>query len=288
MTYQTLLLERADGVATLTLNRPQSYNAISVTMLQELLQALDAIEADDGVRAVLITGAGRAFSSGGDIGGSLDAEVRDPADIPQLPPTQRNAVLARIGGKIGDSLRANHNPLALRLYTFPKPLVCAVNGVAAGGAIGMALCCDIVVAARSARLTPVFTPALAFVPDFGCSWHLTRLLGAARASALVLLGEPLSAEDAERHGLLWKVFDDDALLAGARDIALRLARNSGHANRLTKQAMQAAQHNGLEQQLALEADLQQRCGSTLDFIEGISAFQQKRKPQFNRSPESLS
>ncbi|MDB5970142.1 MAG: 2-(1,2-epoxy,2-dihydrophenyl)acetyl-CoA isomerase [Hydrocarboniphaga sp.] len=285
MIYQTLLLSHEDGVAALTLNRPQSYNAISVTMLQELLLVLDEIEADDSLRAVLITGAGRAFSSGGDLTGPLDPEIDDPSVIPGLPPEHRDAVLARIGDKIGANLRAHHNPVAMRLHTFPKPVVCAVNGVAAGGAIGMALCCDIVVAARSARFVPVFTPTLAFVPDFACSWHLTRLLGAARASALALLGEPLSAEDAERHGLLWKVFDDAELVAGAMDIARRVGRNSRNANRLTKQAMQAAQRNDLSQQLALEADFQQHCGSTLDFIEGVLAFQQKRKPQFNRSPE---
>lgn len=283
MSYQTLLLVRSDGVATLTLNRPQSYNAISMTMLEELSRALDEIEADVSVGAVLMTGAGRAFSSGGDLTGPLDPEVNDATDIPTLPPSQRDPLLARIGAKIGDSLRSNHNPLALRLHTFPKPVICAVNGVAAGGAVGLALCCDIVVAARSARFIAVFTPALAFVPDFGCSWHLTRLLGAARASALALLGEPLSAEDAERHGLLWKVFDDAELASGALDIARRVARSSAHANRLTKQAMQAAQHNDLQEQLALEADLQQRCAATLDFIEGVTAFQQKRKPQFNRS-----
>lgn len=281
MTYETLLVTRENGVATITLNRPKVYNAISVPMLQELLQALDSIEHDETVRAVLLTGSGRAFSSGGDLAGPLDPEVEGPAAIPSLPKPQRDAVLARIGNRIRDSLIAHHNRVALGLHGFPKPLVCAVNGVAAGGGVGLALSCDIVVAARSAKLLQVFTPQLAFVPDFGCSWHLTRLLGTGRAAALALLGEPWSAEDAARHGLIWKVFEDDELASGALDIARRIAANATLSNQLTKRALQQAQFNTLEQQLALEAELQGRCAGTLAFIEGIVAFQEKRKPQFH-------
>lgn len=281
MNYETLLLGRENGVATITLNRPKVYNAISVTMLQELMRALDSIEHDETIRSVLLTGSGRAFSSGGDLGGPLDPEVDGPAAIPLLPQPERDAVLARIGNRIRDSLIANHNRVALRLHQFPKPLICAINGIAAGGGVGLALSCDIVVAARSAKLLQVFTPQLAFVPDFGCSWHLTRLLGTGRANALALLGEPLPAEDAARHGLIWKVFDDAELATGALDIAKRVAANAALANQLTKRALQQAQFNTLEQQLALEAELQGRCAGTLAFIEGILAFQEKRKPQFH-------
>lgn len=281
MTYETLLLHQENGVATITLNRPKVYNAISVTMLQELLLTLDSIEHDETIRSVLLTGGGRAFSSGGDLAGPLDPEVDGPASIPSLPPAQRDAVLTRIGSKIRESLIAHHNRVALRLHTFPKPLICAINGVAAGGGVGLALSCDIVVAARSVKLLQVFTPQLAFVPDFGCSWHLTRLLGTGRANALALLGEPLSADDAARHGLIWKVFDDPELAAGALDIAQRVAANGALANQLTKRALQQASFNTFEQQLALEAELQGRCAGTLAFIEGIVAFQEKRKPQFH-------
>jgi 2-(1,2-epoxy-1,2-dihydrophenyl)acetyl-CoA isomerase len=283
MNYKTILLDQGDGVTTITLNRPQSYNALNIEMLQELLHVLDALESDPSTRAVLLTGAGRAFSSGGDLAGPLDPEIGGPADIHKLPADRQTAVLQRIGNKICKALKDNHNRLALKLHGYSKPTICAINGVAAGGAVGLALSCEIVVAAQSAKLIQVFTPQLAFVPDFGCSWHLTRLVGASRATALALLGDSIPAPEAERLGLIWKTFADDELAGAARLIATRIASNADGANARTRQALKAAQVNDLATQLDLEAELQGRCAATLDFIEGVLAFQQKRKPQFHRA-----
>lgn len=282
MTYETLIYEQIDRVARVTLNRPQAYNAMSRGMLQELDRVIDRVERDDTVRAVLFTGAGRAFCAGADISASNRAlPGADYEALRELAEPERDAQLHQLGSQIRQDLIDNHHRIAMRLQSLQKPTICALNGQAAGGGIGLALSMDIVIAARSAKLTAVFVPKLALAPDVGVSWHLTRALGSTRAMAMILLGEPLSAEDAERYGLVWKVVDDVQLAEFSLQTAARIASNAATANALAKRAVQQAHHNTLEQQLQLEADSQGLCAAQLDFIEGVLAFQQKRTPKFS-------
>lgn len=279
---ESVLLKRQVGaVLTLTLNRPQRFNALSDALLQALSLALDAADADSSVRALVLSGAGTAFCSGADVGGvGSDGGGCDYSQVPQLLPVEQAVQLRRIGDATREGLLDAFHPLMLRLQGYEKPLVCAVNGIAAGGGVGLALACDIVVAARSARFVQVFAPKLGLIPDCGITWHLPRLIGKARALALGLLGEPLSASDAERFGMIWKVVDDAALPDAAHQIAERLAANPAHVNARIKQVMQASTSQDLEAQLLLEAHVQGECGAMPSYVEGVLAFQQKRVPLF--------
>jgi 2-(1,2-epoxy-1,2-dihydrophenyl)acetyl-CoA isomerase len=256
-----LLFERADGVATITLNRPEKLNAFTTELHRELAAALDAVEGDGTIRAVLLTGAGRGFCAGQDLG-------------------ERAAVMAA-GGKVegGKALETWYNPLIRRLRRLEMPVVCAVNGVAAGAGANIALACDIVLAARSASFIQAFC-RIGLVPDAGGSYVLPRLVGMARASALTLLGEKLPAEQAAQWGLIWRVVDDDKLMAEAAALAQHLARQPTRALALIKQALNASFANGLDQQLDLERDLQSKAAATADFREGVAAFLEKRPAHF--------
>jgi 2-(1,2-epoxy-1,2-dihydrophenyl)acetyl-CoA isomerase len=265
--YETLLLEIDEGVARLTLNRPDKLNSFTQQMHEELRAAFDRIEAAvaaaNPLRALLLTGAGRAFCSGQDL-----AERRiDPADAAVPAPD------------LGRSLRANYNPLVLRLERLPIPVIAAVNGVAAGAGANLALACDLVVAARSARFIEPFC-RLGLVPDAGGTWILPRLIGLARTKALTLLGEPLSAEQAQAWGLIWKVVDDAQLMPEALELANRLARQATSGFALQKRAFAASFGHSLEEQLELEADLQTEAGHSADFAEGVAAFLEKREARF--------
>ena len=272
-----LLIRRDGPVAVLTLNRPGHLNALDDSLLSALDSALAEVDADGGVRVVVLTGAGRAFCSGADMGGP----GRDYSGVPSLPPAERDAELRRIGDATRDGLVDRFHPLMLRLRQFMKPVICAVNGVAAGGGVGLALSCDIVVAARAASFVQVFAPKLGLVPDCGATWYLPRIVGTPRALALALLGDALPAQEAQRLGLVWKVTEGDDLLPEALRIAARLAANPGHVNALVKQAILASQGNTLAEQLDLEARLQGDCGAMPSFVEGVMAFQQKRAPVFH-------
>lgn len=265
--FDTLRLEIEGGVACLTLNRPDKLNSFTRRMHEELRVALDRIEAAAAaqapVRALVLTGAGRAFCSGQDL-----AERRpDPARADAGPPD------------LGRSLRANYNPLILRIARLPLPVVAAVNGVAAGAGANLALACDLVIAARSARFIEPFC-RLGLVPDAGGTWILPRLIGLARTKALTLLGEPLNAEQAREWGLIWNVVDDDQLMPQALDLARRLARQATLGYALQKRALEASAGNSLEQQLELEAQLQTQAGCSADFAEGVAAFLEKREARF--------
>ena len=256
----TVLVELTQGVLRLTLNRPDRLNALNEDMHLALRAGLERAHADDGVRAVLLTGAGRGFCAGQDLGS------RDPRTWTEPP-------------DLGQSLEHFYNPTIRLIRSLEKPIVCAVNGVAAGAGANLALACDIVLAARSARFVEAFA-RIGLVPDAGGSWLLPRLIGEARAKALALTAEPLPAEKAEQWGLIWKSVDDTALMDEALALAESLAAGPTRGLGLTKRAIQAAAANELDAQLDLERDLQREAGRTTDYAEGVLAFLEKRKPRF--------
>jgi 2-(1,2-epoxy-1,2-dihydrophenyl)acetyl-CoA isomerase len=259
-----VLLARGDGITTLTLNRPDKLNALTGALHVELRETLTAAAGDPQCRVVVLTGAGRAFSAGQDL-----------ADIGSGPST---------GSDAGALLEEAYNPLVKLIAGMDKPVVAAVNGIAAGAAANIALACDIVIAARSASFLQAFA-RIGLIPDAGGTWVLPRLVGAARARGLALLAEPLAAETAERWGLIWKCVDDDKFETEVAALAARLAVAPTYALGLAKRALAAAHDNTLAQQLDLERDLQRLAGSSPDAREGIAAFLEKRAPKYTgRNP----
>jgi 2-(1,2-epoxy-1,2-dihydrophenyl)acetyl-CoA isomerase len=253
-----VLVSLADGVLTVTLNRPEKLNAFVGEMHGLLREAMARAETDDNVRAVLLTGAGRGFCAGQDL------SERDMND-PKLD--------------LGGGLDANYNPFIRRLRALPKPVVGAVNGVAAGAGANVALACDLVLAARSATFIQAFSK-IALVPDCGGTYWLPRLAGLQRAMGMALLAGRVSAEDAERWGLVWKVVDDDKLMDEAKALARTLATGPTHTYGMIKQALYASGGNTLEAQLDLERDFQREVGRHADYREGVAAFLEKRSPKF--------
>ncbi len=258
---ETVLVSLDAGVLKLTLNRPDKLNSFNEEMHRALRAGLERAAADDAVRAVLLTGAGRGFSAGQDLG---DRDPRKGGGAPDL----------------GETLETFYNPTLRLIRALEKPVVCAVNGVAAGAGANIAFACDIVMAARSAKFIQAFSK-IGLVPDAGGSWSLARILGEPRAKALALLAEPLMAEAAAEWGLIWKAVDDAALLAEAEGIAKRLAAGPTRGLGLTTRAIQAAAGNSLDAQLDLERDLQREAGRTADYAEGVTAFLEKRQPEFS-------
>ena len=246
------------GVQTITLNRPEKLNALNPEMHERLAAAFERARRESEIRAVLLTGAGRGFCTGQDL---AERDVR-----PGAPPIDLSLSLGR-----------HYNPLVRRMRELPKPIVCAVNGVAAGAGANLALACDIVIAARSASFVQAFS-RLGLVPDAGGSYFLPRLVGTARAMGLALLAEKLSAEQAAQWGLIWKAVDDASLPAEARAVAEQLAQGPTKGYGLLKKALYA--ENGLDAQLDLERDLQREAGLTNDYREGVTAFKEKRAPRF--------
>jgi 2-(1,2-epoxy-1,2-dihydrophenyl)acetyl-CoA isomerase len=264
MTFETVLFERRDQVAHVTLNRPDKLNALNLQMIEDLRAAAGAVDADRSVRAVLLTGAGRGFSSGADLAG--DDLIQDP---------KRSA-----GENIGRRLRDHFNPMVAAWHELRAPVVVAVNGVAAGAGMSLALVGDIVLAARSATFLQLFAPKLGLMPDLGSTFFLPRLVGTARAKGLTMLGDALSAADAERWGLIWASVEDDALPEHAAAIARRLAAGPTEAYRRIKAVFNHQPARTLPEQLAVEAVLQAELGDTQDFAEGILAFRGKRAAKF--------
>lgn len=263
MANDGLCVGRTDGVMEITLDRPAKLNALDETACRALQRVLaDAASPD--VRAVLLTGNGRGFCTGQDLGERMAVLRGEPVDL-------------------GASLARNWNPVVGAIRDLAKPVVAAVNGVAAGAGANLALACDIVVAARSATFVQSFV-RVGLVPDAGGTYHLPRLIGTARAKAAMMLGDPISAEQAEAWGMIWKAVDDDRLLPEARDIASRLARQPTFALGLCKQALRSSGTNTGDEQLALEAGLQRRAGYSSDYAEGLRAFIEKRPAQFTGLP----
>jgi 2-(1,2-epoxy-1,2-dihydrophenyl)acetyl-CoA isomerase len=264
MRFDNLLIERRDHVAHVTLNRPDKLNALDLPLIKDLRAAAAAIDADPDVHAVLLTGAGRGFSSGADL--TRNDFVQDPA--------------RSTGENIGATLRDHFNPMVSAWHDLKVPLVVAVNGVAAGAGMSLALVGDIVLAARSATFLQSFAPKLGLMPDLGSTFFLPRLVGTARAKGLTLLGGLLSAVDAERWGLIWACVEDDALMQQAEAIASRFAAGPTQAYKRIKSVFNREPAGTLSEQMALEAVLQAELGDTKDFAEGVLAFRAKRAPDF--------
>jgi 2-(1,2-epoxy-1,2-dihydrophenyl)acetyl-CoA isomerase len=282
MTDAVLSVRIEGAVATLTLNRPHRFNALDTALINALRRALDEFAARDDVRALVLTGAGHAFCSGADLAAEgANGSSRDYGGVLELPPARRQAALRKIGDDTRDGLLRGFHPLIRQLVDHPKVVVCAVNGTAAGGGVGLALACDIVLAAHSARFIQVFAPRLGLVPDCGISWQLPRTVGRARSLALALLGEPISADEAERLGLIWRAVSYDTLQTEAQRVAARLAANPGHVNAAVKTLLRHSPEHDLDTQLNLEAQLQGECGAKPSFVEGVLAFQEKREPVFH-------
>ncbi|RID91948.1 2-(1,2-epoxy-1,2-dihydrophenyl)acetyl-CoA isomerase [Gemmobacter lutimaris] len=256
----TVLATLADGVLTLTLNRPDKLNSFNEEMHLALRAGFQRAHDDADVRAVLLTGAGRGFCAGQDLGN------RDPRKGGPAP-------------DLGYTLDTFYNPNLRLIRSLEKPVVCAVNGVAAGAGANIAFACDIVLAAKSAKFIQAFA-RIGLVPDAGGTWSLTRLLGEARAKALALTAEPLMAEKAADWGLIWKAVEDADLLAEATALAQSLAAGPTLGLGMTKRLIQAAGSNSLDEQLDMERDCQQIAGRSADYAEGVTAFLEKRKPEF--------
>jgi 2-(1,2-epoxy-1,2-dihydrophenyl)acetyl-CoA isomerase len=264
MQFDTLLFERREGIAYVTLNRPDRLNALNLALLTDLRAAAAAIDSDRDIRAVVLTASGRAFCSGADLMGD---------DL--LGDQQRSR-----GENIGAGLREHFNPMVDAWYQLRAPVVVAVNGVAAGAGVSLALVGDIVLAARSATFLQLFAPKLGLMPDLGSTFHLPRLVGTARAKGLALLGDALTAADAASWGLIWACVDDAALHTQAESIARRFAAGPTQAFQRIKAVFNTELPRTLAEQLALEAVAQTELGDTLDFAEGVEAFRQKRAPKF--------
>lgn len=257
MSPTTISFAINDGIATLTLNRPEVLNSFNTQMHAELRAALSVVERDPAVRCLLLTGAGRAFCAGQDLS---EGDVINADDA-------------------GATLEQNYIPLITRLRALPLPIVCAVNGTAAGAGASLALAADIVLAARSAKFIQAFSK-IGLVPDAGSTWLLPRLIGHARALALAITGEAITAEQAVQWGLIWRCHDEAELAGAAQTLAAQLARMPTHAIALIKQAYAATSTNTLLEQLYLERWLQRDAGRSADAKEGITAFIEKRPPKF--------
>ena len=261
----TVLVEKRAGYRVITLNRPDRLNAFNDAMHAALRDALTDAEQDSACRAVLLTGAGRGFCTGQDLADRL----------------------AKPGEQVvlGGALEQFYNPLVRKLRALPFPVVAAVNGVAAGAGCNIALACDIVLAARSATFIQSFA-RVGLVPDSGGTWILPRLVGMARARGLALLAEPLIAEKAESWGLIWKAIDDATLMSEAEKLCAHFATAPTFGLSLIKRALNASDGNDLNAQLDLERDLQREASLSPDYLEGVRAFMDKRKPNFTGRKKS--
>ncbi|WP_114648963.1 2-(1,2-epoxy-1,2-dihydrophenyl)acetyl-CoA isomerase PaaG [Pseudothauera hydrothermalis] len=261
--FETICLSVEAGVATLTLNRPERLNSFNEQMHAEVREALAAVRAgraDGSVRVLVLTGAGRGFCAGQDLS---DRAVAAGDEAPDL----------------GSSVERNYKPLVLALRALELPVIAAVNGVAAGAGANLALACDLVFAARSASFIQSFAK-LGLIPDTGGTWILPRLLGPARALGLALLGEKLSAEQAEQWGLIWQCVDDEALMPTVRQVASALAQGPTFGYAQTKRLLWTSDRESFESQLDRERDAMRVCGRSRDYREGVTAFMEKRAPRF--------
>lgn len=260
MSQDSILLTIEQGVATVTLNRPDSLNSFNADMHEALRAALDKIRQEESVRVLVLTGAGRGFCAGQDL-------------------SDRNVAPGDAAPDLGHSIETWYNPLIRTLRDLPVPVICAVNGVAAGAGANIALSCDIVLASRSASFVQAFCK-LGLVPDSGGTWILPRLAGMARAKGMALLGDKIKAEQAEAWGLIWRCVEDESLADETRKMAEHFATQPTAGFALIKQALNASTTNSWDEQLDLERDLQRQAGQSEDYREGVAAFMEKRQPQF--------
>lgn len=252
--FANIIVGQDEGVLWLTFNRPDKLNTFTAEMHLEIREVLSRVQQSADVRCLVITGAGRGFSAGQDLS-DLDLSAVD------------------------DVVEKYYNPLLRTITTLNIPVIASVNGVAAGAAANLALACDIVLAARSAKFIESFNH-VGLIPDGGGTWTLPRLVGLARATALCMTGEPVPAEKAEQWGMIWRCVDDDQLQSETAELAHRLASQATVALGYTKQLLRFSQTRTLDDQLNLERDFQGAASKTDDFQEGVKAFLEKRKPQF--------
>jgi 2-(1,2-epoxy-1,2-dihydrophenyl)acetyl-CoA isomerase len=260
MTSPSILHASAGGIARVTLNRPERLNSFTTKMHEELRDALAGVKADASARVLLLTGAGRGFCAGQDLSDRAVAPGDAPVDL-------------------GASIEANYRPLVLALRSFPMPVVCAVNGVAAGAGANIALACDLVIAAKSASFIQAFCK-IGLIPDSGGTFFLPRLIGTARAMGLAMLGDKLTAQQAADWGLIWKCVDDADLASTVDALLAQLAQAPTRGLVATRRALHASSNATIEAQLDLERDLQRELGYSADYREGVGAFLAKRPPQF--------
>lgn len=253
----TILFHKENGVGYVTLNRPEKFNSFNREMALALHEALDACNEDEEIRSVYITGTGKAFCAGQDL-----AEAMDPT-----------------GPELEQIVREHYNPIITRLRNIEKPIVAAVNGVAAGAGANIALACDIVVATKSASFIQAFSK-IALIPDSGGTYFLPRLVGMQKSSALMMLGDKVSSDDAAQMGMIYKSMADETFENDSKAIAINLAQMPTKGLGLTKRLLNETYNNTLQQQLDLEKKLQVEAGSSEDFKEGVNAFLEKRKPVF--------
>jgi len=261
MAYESILFQSADGIARITLNRPDRLNSFTSAMHAELREALAQVSGDRSVRVLLLTGAGRGFCAGQDLSDRAVAPGGAPVDL-------------------GESIENNYRPLVLALRSLPLPVVCAVNGVAAGAGANIALACDIVIATQSASFIQAFCK-IGLIPDSGGTYFLPRLIGSARAMGLAMLGDKLSAQQAAEWGLIWKCVDDAELGTAVEALLTQLAQAPTRGLTAIKHALYRSAENTLESALDLERDLQRELGNSADYREGVAAFLAKRPPVFS-------
>jgi 2-(1,2-epoxy-1,2-dihydrophenyl)acetyl-CoA isomerase len=260
MAFKTIEFNIDSGVATLTLNRPDRLNCFNTEMHGEVRTAMKQVQEDSSIRCLLLTANGRGFCAGQDLG---DRAVSAEGGVPDL----------------GESVEKYYNPLIESIMGLPKPVICAVNGVAAGAGASIALACDIVLAARSASFIQVFCK-IGLVPDSGGTWNLPRSVGLMRAKGLALLGDKLPAEQAEDWGMIWRCVDDEDLQTEAKRLAVHLATQPTRGLGMIKKLLRESSGNTLTEQLELEKNTMRELGQSHDYREGVAAFMEKRSPVF--------
>jgi 2-(1,2-epoxy-1,2-dihydrophenyl)acetyl-CoA isomerase len=262
MNYSLIQFDVRDGVARLTLNRPDKMNSFNAEMHAEVRHALDSIQTNAAARVLVITGSGRGFCAGQDL---ADAEVRfTPGETPP---------------DLGDVVERHYKPLVMRLSQLRVPTIAAVNGIAAGAGASLALACDMVVATQSASFVLPFSN-IGLIPDTGCSWHLPQRIGQTRAMGLALTGKKLPATQAAEWGMIWEAVEDAAFASSVDTLAAKLATMPTKALVRTRQAMQLANTHTFEEHLTYEGTLMRELGKSADYVEGVSAFLEKRAPKF--------
>ncbi|MGZ8254269.1 MAG: 2-(1,2-epoxy-1,2-dihydrophenyl)acetyl-CoA isomerase PaaG [Burkholderiaceae bacterium] len=260
LSFETVRVDVADGVATLTLNRPDRLNSFTAAMHDEVRVAIDEVVGDPAVRCLVLTGAGRGFCAGQDLSDRAVAPGDAPVDL-------------------GASIEKYYKPLLMRLRGLDMPTICAVNGVAAGAGANIPFACDLVFAAKSASFIQSFSK-IGLIPDCGGTWWVPRLIGPARAMGLALLGDKLSATQAEEWGLIWRCIEDDELMPTVLTVAKKLAAGPTRGYVRTRQAMERSLQLPLLAALDLERDYQRELGASDDYREGVAAFMEKRAPRF--------
>jgi len=265
MTYENIEFEVKNGLAILTLNRPNRLNALNPELLDELHEVITKVAHDDGIKALLLTGNGKGFCAGADLSG--------------FPEKTADALFAQ-GEYSYNMVVKRFNPIIQNIHEMGKPVIAAVNGVAAGYGVSLALACDVVFAAESASFVQVFVPNLGIVPDGGATWLLPRMTTTARAMGMFLSGENIKAKQAEDWGMIWKCVPNESLMEVAHAFATKMVNGPTIGIRSLKTAINQSKENSLQRQLQLEANLQKTCCSTIDFAEGAQAFAEKRKPKF--------